>query len=190
MDEARPTLQREGGKRFVKSILIPWKSRTAPPVEEARRLGRRALEEASRLARLSAPTEFPRDAERAPLPFEDERAPGRLWHWSTTNTRGLVAAAVAPAPIGIDAEWLDRFVASAAPWTGRIYIGSEDSVGASPGSGAVFPVARHGGPGRAGDGEEVGGLAGLRLYQQRVALQGAKSIVEGICGGASEEDGA
>ena len=42
---------------------------------------------------------------------------------------------------------------------------------------SVLPASIHGGPGRAGGGEELGGLRGLAFYQQRTALQGFKSHV-------------
>jgi oxepin-CoA hydrolase/3-oxo-5,6-dehydrosuberyl-CoA semialdehyde dehydrogenase len=45
-----------------------------------------------------------------------------------------------------------------------------------------LPQLSHGGPGRAGGGEELGGLRGLGIYQQRVALQGDKSILKSIAG--------
>ena len=43
--------------------------------------------------------------------------------------------------------------------------------------GMVLPMTIHGGPGRAGGGEELGGLFGLELYTQRTALQGDKGFV-------------
>ena len=45
---------------------------------------------------------------------------------------------------------------------------------------AALPQSLHGGPGRAGGGEELGGLAGLRIYQQRVALQGTRTLVDAL----------
>jgi hypothetical protein len=75
-------------------------------VQEARRIGKLALEESARLARFEGEARFPRDAERAPVAV---RPPGgATWHWSTTNTPGLAAGVVAPARVGVDAEWLDR----------------------------------------------------------------------------------
>jgi 3,4-dehydroadipyl-CoA semialdehyde dehydrogenase len=41
----------------------------------------------------------------------------------------------------------------------------------------VMPQCNHGGPGRAGNGEELGGLHGLRLYHQRVAIQGSSGLL-------------
>ncbi|HED66797.1 MAG TPA: 4-phosphopantetheinyl transferase family protein [Planctomycetes bacterium] len=86
---------------------VPSGLRGRRGVDEARRLGHEALELSARLARRP-PVEgasFPRDDERAPLPVRTGRC---TWHFSTTNTRGLAAAVVAPFRIGIDAEWLDR----------------------------------------------------------------------------------
>jgi oxepin-CoA hydrolase/3-oxo-5,6-dehydrosuberyl-CoA semialdehyde dehydrogenase len=83
---------------------------------------------------------------------------------------------------GDDEEWLGRFLAAAGSTTGRIYLGSESAAGAAPGSGVALPQTKHGGPGRAGGGEELAGLAGLRLYMQRVALQGSRRTVEAVIG--------
>lgn len=81
-----------------------------------------------------------------------------------------------------DPVWLGDFLPAAASVTGRVYIGSRLSAEAAPGSGAVFPQAVHGGPGRAGGGFELGGRLGLELYMQRVALQGAREMVEQLVG--------
>jgi oxepin-CoA hydrolase/3-oxo-5,6-dehydrosuberyl-CoA semialdehyde dehydrogenase len=81
-----------------------------------------------------------------------------------------------------DAGWIGEFLARGANATGRVYIGSEASAGEAPGSGAALPQTLHGGPGRAGGGEELGGLVGLKLYMQRVALQGSRPLVDGLAG--------
>jgi len=75
-----------------------------------------------------------------------------------------------------DADWLGELAAAAGSSTGRLYVGSESSEGA--GSGACFPQSQHGGPGRAGGGAELGGLRGLAPYQQRVAVQGHRGLVD------------
>lgn len=74
-----------------------------------------------------------------------------------------------------DREWLRSAIAELGPWLGRLVIASEKFAGASMSPGCVFPVANHGGPGRAGGGEELGGRFGLALYMQRVALQSGAS---------------
>ena len=81
-----------------------------------------------------------------------------------------------------DAAWAGDFVARGGGDTGRIYIGSESSAADAPGSGAALPQTLHGGPGRAGGGEELGGLVGVKLYLQRVAVQGSRSLVDGVVG--------
>ena len=52
------------------------------------------------------------------------------------------------------------------------------------GHGIVMPQCHHGGPGRAGNGEELGGLNGLRLYHQRVAVQGSSGVLAALQAGA------
>ena len=75
-------------------------------VEASRALAQRALDHAASLARPEGErTLLAMDTERAPLPSS---AGGTTWHWSRTNTTGLVAALVSSVPVGIDAEWLDR----------------------------------------------------------------------------------
>ena len=51
--------------------------------------------------------------------------------------------------------------------------------------GLVLPSCVHGGPGRAGGGEELGGERGLAFYMQRVAIQGFKGLVDGRFGESS-----
>jgi oxepin-CoA hydrolase/3-oxo-5,6-dehydrosuberyl-CoA semialdehyde dehydrogenase len=94
------------------------------------------------------------------------------------RARGTLVTSV----YGDDPAWLGAFTAATAPWTGRIYVGSAGSAEAALGSGAALPQALHGGPGRAGGGQELGGLVGVRLYLQRVALQGSRDLVEGLAG--------
>ena len=91
---------------------------------------------------------------------------------------GLVASCYSD-----DRDWLGRFVVDAAGWNGRVYIGSEKIAAMSPGPGTALPQLQHGGPGRAGDGAELGGTRGLALYMQRVALQGDASLLKSLVGG-------
>ena len=86
---------------------------------------------------------------------------------------------VEPTADGAADAYLD-YIARVAPTTGRIYIGTAASGEVAPGSGAALPQALHGGPGRAGGGEELGGLVGLKLYMQRVALQGERGLIDGM----------
>jgi len=65
-----------------------------------------------------------------------------------------------------------------APWCGRVYAGNSKVAEHGTGHGLVLPGMTHGGPGRAGGGEELGGLRGLSFYMQRSALQGSKAWIQ------------
>jgi len=78
-------------------------------------------------------------------------------------------------------EFLEKTVADVAPYHGRIFLG-HPKIELSPGPGTVLPQLVHGGPGRAGGGEELGGPRGLALYLQRVALEGARPVIQKIIG--------
>ncbi len=69
-----------------------------------------------------------------------------------------------------------------APFHGRVTIGNEKLAGQSVAPGTVMPQLLHGGPGRAGGGEELGGMRGLSLYLQRTALQGHRALIEQMIG--------
>jgi 3,4-dehydroadipyl-CoA semialdehyde dehydrogenase len=81
-----------------------------------------------------------------------------------------------------DRDWVASFVGAAAPWAGRLYLGSSKMASQSPGPGTVLPSLVHGGPGRAGGGEELGGVRGLQLYMQRCALEGDASVLRTLIG--------
>ena len=81
-----------------------------------------------------------------------------------------------------DEEWIGAFVECGASDTGRIYIGSEATIGEGLGSGAALPQSLHGGPGRAGGGEELGGMVGVQLYMQRLAIQGGQGMLGRLTG--------
>ncbi len=65
-----------------------------------------------------------------------------------------------------DSAWTEEAVFGIAPYHGRIFLG-HPKIELSPGPGTVLPQLVHGGPGRAGGGEELGGPRGLALYMQR-----------------------
>ena len=77
-----------------------------------------------------------------------------------------------------DRAWCEEVVLGIAPWHGRVWIGSEKVAEQALPPGMVLPASIHGGPGRAGGSEELGGLRGLAPYLQRVALQGFQGLVE------------
>ncbi|MEL7027816.1 MAG: phenylacetic acid degradation bifunctional protein PaaZ [Pseudomonadota bacterium] len=76
---------------------------------------------------------------------------------------------------------------------GRIAIVDRDSAKESTGHGSPLPVLVHGGPGRAGGGEELGGVRGVAHYMQRTAVQGSPNALTGVAaswmpGAATEAD--
>ncbi len=65
-----------------------------------------------------------------------------------------------------------EYVLEAAAFHGRILILNRESAKESTGHGSPMPLLTHGGPGRAGGGEEMGGVRGVKHYLQRTAIQG------------------
>lgn len=63
---------------------------------------------------------------------------------------------------------------------GRIFVLNRDSAKESTGHGSPLPTLMHGGPGRAGGGEEMGGLNGLHFFLQKTAIQGSPDMVSAI----------
>jgi oxepin-CoA hydrolase/3-oxo-5,6-dehydrosuberyl-CoA semialdehyde dehydrogenase len=80
-----------------------------------------------------------------------------------------------------DAAFLEEIVAGIAPYHGRLFLG-HPKIEMSPGPGTVLPQLVHGGPGRAGGGEELGGARGLAFYMQRVALEGSRPVIQKLIG--------
>ncbi len=79
-----------------------------------------------------------------------------------------------------DPEVARQVVMGAAAYNGRIYINDRDSMQESTGHGSPLPHMVHGGPGRAGGGEELGGVRGVKHYMQRTALQGSPRMLATI----------
>jgi len=73
-----------------------------------------------------------------------------------------------------------QYVLSAATHHGRILVLNKDCAAESTGHGSPLPLLVHGGPGRAGGGEEMGGVRGVKHYMQRVAVQGSPTTVTAI----------
>jgi oxepin-CoA hydrolase/3-oxo-5,6-dehydrosuberyl-CoA semialdehyde dehydrogenase len=65
---------------------------------------------------------------------------------------------------------------------GRVYLGSEKVAEHAMGAGLVLPQCVHGGPGRAGGGEELGGDRGVKRFMHRAAIQGSRPAVEALTG--------
>ena len=69
-----------------------------------------------------------------------------------------------------------------AAWHGRLHILNAESSVESTGHGSPLPQLKHGGPGRAGGGEELGGLRAVKHYLQRAALQGSPTMLAAVTG--------
>ncbi|MCR6722210.1 MAG: phenylacetic acid degradation bifunctional protein PaaZ [Chitinophagaceae bacterium] len=73
-----------------------------------------------------------------------------------------------------------QYVLGAATHHGRILVLNTTCARESTGHGSPLPLLVHGGPGRAGGGEEMGGLRGVKHYMQRVALQASPAMVRAV----------
>ncbi len=103
-----------------------------------------------------------------------------LDHAITLANRGqgsLVASVITR-----DAEVARTVVLGAGAFHGRLYFNNRDSMEESTGHGSPLPHMVHGGPGRAGGGEEMGGVRGVMHYMQRTAIQGSPDILRAIGG--------
>ena len=79
-----------------------------------------------------------------------------------------------------DREAAATFVREAAAMHGRILVLDRECAKESTGHGSPMPMLVHGGPGRAGGGEEMGGLRGIKHYMQRTAIQGHPTTLTAI----------
>jgi oxepin-CoA hydrolase/3-oxo-5,6-dehydrosuberyl-CoA semialdehyde dehydrogenase len=105
------------------------------------------------------------------LPYESD-AGGMV----TRGNGGLVCSLYSE-----EQQFLEKTIDAVAPFHGRIFIG-HPKIELSPGPGTVLPQLVHGGPGRAGGGEELGGARGLAFYLQRVALEGPRPAIAKLLG--------
>jgi oxepin-CoA hydrolase/3-oxo-5,6-dehydrosuberyl-CoA semialdehyde dehydrogenase len=106
------------------------------------------------------------------LPYDDLDVACRL----IARGEGSLAASIVTA----DEDVARRAVAAAAPWHGRVLVINADNAGESTGHGAAIPHAVHGGPGRAGGGEELAGLRSLGHFLQRTAVLGSPKFLASL----------
>lgn len=76
----------------------------------------------------------------------------------------------------------EQAVLGIAPFHGRVLIGNRDSAKTSTGHGSPLAALIHGGPGRAGGGEEMGGMRGVKHFMQRTAVQGTPRLLSAVTG--------
>jgi len=106
------------------------------------------------------------------VPYRDEREAASL----VARGGGSLVASI----YGEDQGFLARMVNEIGPSHGRLLVVDPAIASAHTGHGIVMPQCNHGGPGRAGNGEELGGLYGLRLYHQRLAVQGSTELLANL----------
>jgi 3,4-dehydroadipyl-CoA semialdehyde dehydrogenase len=106
------------------------------------------------------------------VPYRDEQDASVL----VARGGGSLVASI----FGEDKAVLARLVAEIGPSHGRLLAVDPAIASSHTGHGIVMPQCNHGGPGRAGNGEELGGLHGLRLYHQRLAVQGSTDLLASL----------
>jgi oxepin-CoA hydrolase/3-oxo-5,6-dehydrosuberyl-CoA semialdehyde dehydrogenase len=94
--------------------------------------------------------------------------------------RGL--GSLAGSVVTSDAEFAREVVLGTAPWHGRLLVLDRDDAAESTGHGSPLPPLMHGGPGRAGGGEEMGGIRGVLHYMQRTAVQASPRVLTAVTG--------
>lgn len=108
------------------------------------------------------------------MPYDDTEEAVTLSH----KGKGSLVASV----FTNDTEIAQEMVLGMAPFHGRVMIGNRVSARSSTGHGSPLPMLVHGGPGRAGGGEELGGLRSVKHYMQRTAVQGAPHLLGAVSG--------
>jgi oxepin-CoA hydrolase/3-oxo-5,6-dehydrosuberyl-CoA semialdehyde dehydrogenase len=81
-----------------------------------------------------------------------------------------------------DTEFARDVVLGCAHWHGRLLVLDTDDAAESTGHGSPLPMLVHGGPGRAGGGEEMGGIRGVLHYMQRTAVQASPRVLAAVTG--------
>jgi oxepin-CoA hydrolase/3-oxo-5,6-dehydrosuberyl-CoA semialdehyde dehydrogenase len=89
---------------------------------------------------------------------------------------GSLVGSIVSGDSGVVRDLISRL----APWHGRILVLDRADAAESTGHGVAMPQLLHGGPGRAGGGEELGGLRAVRHYLQRTAVQGHPDLLAGL----------
>jgi 3,4-dehydroadipyl-CoA semialdehyde dehydrogenase len=85
-----------------------------------------------------------------------------------------------------DEAWMAKAAIALAGSHGRVHMVSPEVAKTQTGHGNVMPASVHGGPGRAGGGEELGGLRGLGFYHRRCALQGSAATLAALAPAAAQ----
>ncbi len=81
-----------------------------------------------------------------------------------------------------DTDFARHIVLGLAPWHGRLLVLDRDDAAESTGHGSPLPMLVHGGPGRAGGGEELGGMRAVLHHMQRTAVQASPQVLGAVTG--------
>jgi oxepin-CoA hydrolase/3-oxo-5,6-dehydrosuberyl-CoA semialdehyde dehydrogenase len=92
------------------------------------------------------------------------------------------AGSLAGSIVSADTGFVARVVRGIAPWHGRLLVLDRDDAPESTGHGSPLPMLVHGGPGRAGGGEELGGVRGVLHHMQRTAVQASPRMLGAVTG--------
>ncbi|HVV19400.1 MAG TPA: phenylacetic acid degradation bifunctional protein PaaZ [Pseudonocardiaceae bacterium] len=103
------------------------------------------------------------------------------------------AGSLAGSVVTGDTAFARDVVLGLAPWHGRLLVLDADDAQESTGHGSPLPALMHGGPGRAGGGEEMGGIRGVLHHMQRTAIQAGPKVLGAVTGrwvpGAPRQEG-
>lgn len=94
----------------------------------------------------------------------------------------LGSGSLAASVVSYDPATIREIVLGMAAYHGRVLVLNRDDAKTSTGHGSPLPNLVHGGPGRAGGGEELGGIRGVLHYMQRTAIQGPPNALTAITG--------
>ncbi|MGM9491214.1 phenylacetic acid degradation bifunctional protein PaaZ [Ideonella sp. YS5] len=108
------------------------------------------------------------------MPFDDVDEALAL----AARGQGSLVTTLATRDTAIAARAVPRLAAS----HGRVHILEREAAVESTGHGSPLPVLKHGGPGRAGGGEELGGVRAVMHYLQRAAVQGSPTMLSAVTG--------
>ena len=108
------------------------------------------------------------------LPYEDPA------HAIDLAARGQ--GSLAGSVVSADTDFARDVVLGLAPWHGRVHVLNAANAAEATGHGSPVPMLVHGGPGRAGGGEELGGVRGVLHHMQRTAVQGTPDVLTAVTG--------
>ncbi len=108
------------------------------------------------------------------MPYKDLDQAIELSHMG----KGSLVSSIAT----FDDKIAKEYVVGAASHHGRILVLNRENAKQSTGHGSPLPYLTHGGPGRAGGGEEMGGVRGIKHYMQRCAVQGSPTTLTEVTG--------